>query len=84
MRGNGFCCHVIFCSLEEYLNNKKNDICKMEFCPKIIHLKNKKYQSNTFFKIKPKLVFKTGIGDYGFNFKLKTIVNNYGFKLVLT
>ena len=47
----------------------------MEFCPKIIHLK--KIKSNTFFKIMPKLVFKTLIGDYGFNFKLKTVVNNY-------
>ena len=28
-----------------------------------------------------KLVFKTLISDYGFNFKLKTIVNNYDFYL---
>ena len=31
------------------------------------------YQSNTFLKIMPKLVLKTEVGDYGFNFKLKTV-----------
>ena len=39
----------------------------------------KKNQSNAFFKIIPKLVLKTVIGDYGFNFKLKAVVTNYGF-----
>ena len=45
----------------------------MEFCPKIIHLKKKK------FKILLKLVLKTVVDDYDFNFKLKTVDNNYGF-----
>ena len=39
-------------------------------------------QNNTFFKIIPKLVLNTVVGDYGFNLKnFKTVVNNYGFKL---
>ena len=44
-------------------------------------LKKKKCQSNTFFRIMPKLVLKTVVGNYCFNFKLKTVVNNYGFNL---
>ena len=47
-----------------------------EFCPKIIHLKKKKYQSNMFLKIMLKLVLKLVVEDYGFNFKLKTVVHN--------
>ena len=27
----------------------------------------------------PKLMLKIVVGDYGFNFKLKTVVTNYGF-----
>ena len=42
---------------------------KKEFCPGIVLLK---------LKI-PKLVLKTVVDNYGFNFKLKTGVVNYGF-----
>ena len=31
-----------------------------------------------FFKIIFKLMLKTIIGDHDFNFKFKTVVNNYG------
>ena len=34
-----------------------------------------------FLKIMPKLLLKTVICDYNFNFKLKTVLNNYGFNL---
>ena len=41
--------------------------------------KIKIYQSNTGFKKKPKLMLKTVVDDYVFNFKLKAVVTNYGF-----
>ena len=41
----------------------------MEFCPRIVLLKLKKYQSTTDLKKRAKLVLKTVLTNYGFNFK---------------
>ena len=45
--------------------------------------KIKKYISiqYMFEKKKPKLVLNTVIGNYGFTFKLKSLITNYGFNL---